>query len=137
MPVAPCCSPKQYLEIFSETTIILPHPLSLSADDPSHFSEKADTSLPEPAAFFSWKRLSLHMGCFLLMVGNLSDSPVPLLSLSSLLYLVSSQSLPCWLFPSHLLLPAHTSHIWKTSFSSFSYVCLSLFPFPSPSFFKV
>lgn len=90
--------PKQYSKsFFFRTTSLLSRHLSLSANDASHFTEKADTYLVLMSAFFSLERLYLHMWCFLLMVRVFHDSPIALLALSSLSVLCL-QSLPYWPF---------------------------------------
>lgn len=71
------------------------------------------------SAFFSLKCLYLHILCFLLMVRIFYDSPVTVLGLSSSLCLVSSVSSSV-AFYFHLLL-THTSNIWKTNLTIFSF----------------
>lgn len=121
------------LNLLKNSASFLSHHLSLSTDDPSHVTEKADTSLAYTTAFFSLRCLYLHMWCFLLMVHIFF---LTLLSLGSAcrLSIMCLHSVLHGLFSSHLLLPTHTS-IWKTNSSFFVGLSFPFFSFPFLSFF--
>lgn len=136
MLLAPCHFPKQYAITFikKNSTSFPSHHLSLSVNDPSHFTEKTNTYLVYMSAFLL-KCLYLYMRCFVLMIHIFSDFPVILLGLSSLscvfsLFFTGS-------FPFTFFSDSHVYYLENKLFNFFIVFSFSFFLSPLWEFSKL